>query len=296
MKRNYVFAVVLFLTACAPAAPTQAPPAPTSGGVAQPPPTVAPAATAVSAAATVVSAAATVAPTVAAAAKPAATAIAAAAPTVAAVAGTAVANASSGSTLNIYLYQKPKNWNPLAPPNGPDTQVMTLIDDALLLVNDRYQYEPRLAEQWSVSPDARTFTFNLRRGLKWSDGHAFSARDVLFTYKLLANPASGSAQSAKFDHVVGIADYRSGKNTDVTGFRAPDDNTFVVELDQPNAAFISSISWPFYAILPEHTLGSADMKTLTDHPFFKNPTVGIGPYRFVRYETDQFVALEKNRN
>jgi ABC-type transport system substrate-binding protein len=240
------------------------------------------------------------APTVAAATKPAATAVAAAVPTVAAaVAGAATAVAApagAGGTLNIYLYQKPKNWNPLAPPNGPDTQVLTLIDDALLMVNDRYEYEPRLAEKWTSSADARTFTFNLRPGLKWSDGEPFSSKDVLFTYKLLANPASGSAHSAKFDHVVGIADFRSGKTPEAAGFRAPDANTFVVELDQPNAAFISSISWPFYGILPEHTLGSADLKTLADNPFFLNPTVGMGPFNFVRYETDQFVELARNPN
>src|SRR5438045_144853 len=77
--------------------------------------------TQVPAAATVVSAAATAAPTVAAAAKPAASAVAAVAPTVVAAVPTvaaAAAAAAGGGTLNIYLYQKPKNWNPLAPPNG----------------------------------------------------------------------------------------------------------------------------------------------------------------------------------
>ena len=204
------------------------------------------------------------------------------------------ANQAGGSTLNIYLYQKPKNWNPLAPPNGPDTQVNTLIYDALLMVNDNYAYEPRLAQTWTASPDARTFTFNLRPGLKWSDGEPFSSKDVLFTYKLLANPASGSAQSSKFDHVLGIADYRSGATQDVAGFSAPDDNTFVVQLDQPNAAFISSISWPFYGILPQHILGAVDIKSLADNPFFLNPTVGMGPFTFVQYQTDQFVELQKN--
>ncbi len=280
--------LALLVAACAPGAP--------SAPATQVP---AVAATAVPAAATVASAAATAAPTIAAAAKPAATAVAAVAPTVAAAVPTVAAAAGAavgGGTLNIYLYQKPKNWNPLAPPNGPDTQVLTLISDSLLMVNDKYEYEPRLAEKWTASPDAKTFTFNLRSGLKWSDGEPFSSKDVAFTYRLLANAASGSAHAAKFDHVAGIADFRSGKATDVAGFRTPDANTFVVELDAPNAAFISSISWPFYGILPEHTLGTADVKTLTDHPFFKNPTVGIGPFKFVRYETDQFVELERNAN
>ena len=45
----------------------------------------------------------------------------------------------------------------------------------------------------------------------------------------------------------GIADYREGRTPEVAGMTAPDPNTFVIELDQPNAAFISSISWPFIA-------------------------------------------------
>jgi ABC-type transport system substrate-binding protein len=285
--------LAVLAAACGPAAPVAAPttaPKPIATAVPA-------AATAVSGA---VSAAATLAPTVEAAAKPAATAVAAAAPTVAAAAGTAVAGvapaAGAGGTLNVYLYQKPRNWNPLAPPNGPDTQIMTVIFDALLMVNDKYEYEPRLAETWTVSPDAKTFTFNLRSGLKWSNGEPFTSKDVLFTYKLLANPASGSAHSAKFDRVAGIKAFRDGETNEVAGLRAPDANTFVVELEQPNAAFISSISWPFYGILPESELGTADIKTLNDHAFFKNPTVGMGPYRFVRYETDQFVELEKNPN
>jgi peptide/nickel transport system substrate-binding protein len=299
------------LTACGTAAPTAAPPAPTqasSASGAAPTvaaaataagPTVAAAATSVAAAAPTVAAAATAAgPTVAAAA----TSVAAAAPTVAA-AGTAVAApvptvaaGAIGGTLNMYLYQKPKNWNPLAPPNGPDTQVETMIYDALLMVNDNYAYEPRLASSWDVAPDAKSVTFHLRPNLKWSDGEPFSSKDVLFTFKMLANPASGSAHTAKFDHVVGIADYRNGTTPDVAGFRTPDDTTFVVELDQPNAAFISSISWPFYGILPDHILGSADVKTLSDNPFFLNPTVGLGPFSFVQYQTDQFVELKKNPN
>ena len=82
----------------------------------------------------------------------------------------------------------------------------------------------------------------------------------------------------------------------MAGFRRPTPTRSSSSSIKPNAAFISSISWPFYGILPEHTLGTADVKTLADNPFFKNPTVGIGPFKFVRYETDQFVELEKNPN
>ncbi|MBI2755638.1 MAG: hypothetical protein HYX52_02910 [Chloroflexi bacterium] len=251
--------------------------------------------------------AATTAPAPTAAPKPAATAPAPAAPaattapaapaatTAPAAAATALPKpAAGGGTLNVYLYQKPKVFSPLPPFNGPDQQVMSLIFDNLVIVNDKYEYEGRLAEKWTISPDGKTFTFNLRKGLKWSDGTPFSSRDVLFTYKLLANEASGSGQSAKFNNVKGVADLRAGK--DAAGLRAPDENTFVIELEQPNAAYMATIGGAWFWILPESVLGKVDLKDLANHPFFNKPTSGMGPYTFVRYETDQFVELARNPN
>jgi ABC-type transport system substrate-binding protein len=104
----------------------------------------------------------------------------------------AVARPAAGGTVNVYLYQKPKNFNPLLPFHGPDQQLMQLVFDNLVIVNDRYEYEGRLAEKWQISSDAKTYTFTLRNGLKWSDGQPFSSKDVLFTYKLLA-PRPGSS-------------------------------------------------------------------------------------------------------
>src|SRR5918998_1025456 len=96
---------------------------------------------------------------------------------------------------------------------------------AASIADDQYAYEGRLAEKWDISSDGRTFTFTLRKGLKWSDGAPFTSKDVLFTYKLLANEASGSAQAAKFNNVKGVAEIRAG--SDAPGFRAPDDSTFI---------------------------------------------------------------------
>lgn len=275
-------ALALFGAACAPAAPpaAPAPAAPTAAPAKPAPPAPAPAATSAPAAA-----APTTAP--AAAAKP----TIAPAPTTAAA---AAKPATGGGTLNVYLYQKPKLFSPLVAFNGPDQQVMSLVFDNLVIVNDKYEYEGRLAEKWTVSPDGKTFTFTLRKGLKWSDGAPFSSKDVLFTYKLLANEASGSAQAAKFNNVKGIADLRAGK--EAAGLRAPDESTFIIELENPNGAYLSTVAGAWFWIIPEHLLGKVELKDLGNHPFFLKPTAGMGPFKFVKYETDQFVELERNPN
>ncbi|MEV4896719.1 ABC transporter substrate-binding protein, partial [Nonomuraea sp. NPDC055795] len=186
---------------------------------------------------------------------------------------------AQGSALSVYLYQKPKRFSPLDPLTGPDQQVMQLVYDNLLTVNDRYEYEPRLAERWDVTP--RKVVFHLRKGLKWSDGTPFSSKDVLFTYKLLADAKLGSAMAGKLAGAV---------------FEAPDADTFVINLAKPNVGFLSLLAGPFGFVLPEHVLGSVPAAQLTGHAFFNKPTAGMGPYTFVQYKTDQYVELAANPN
>ncbi|GAA3677865.1 peptide-binding protein [Nonomuraea antimicrobica] len=187
------------------------------------------------------------------------------------------AQGSRHNAINLHLYQKPKRFSPLDPPSGPDQQVMTLIFDNLLTVDDSYAYAPRLAERWDLA-DGR-ITFHLRRGLKWSDGTPFTSKDVLFTYRLLADVRSGSAMAGK---LAGAA------------FEAPDDTTFVIRPASRNVGFLSLIAGPFAFILPEHVLGGEPVDRIAGHPFFNRPTVGLGPYTFVRYQTDQYVELAAN--
>ncbi|MEU1728294.1 ABC transporter substrate-binding protein [Nonomuraea sp. NPDC005692] len=189
--------------------------------------------------------------------------------------------AGTAGALNVYLYQKPKRFSPLDPPTGPDQQVMQLVYDNLLTVDDAAEYEPRLAERWEISKDAKSFTFHLRTGLKWSDGKPFGAKDVLFTYKLLADARSGSAMAGKL----------AGAS-----FSAPDDSTFVITLARPNVGFLSLIAGPFGFILPEHVLGTVPVDAVAGDAFFNRPTAGLGPYTFVDYKTDQYVELAANPN
>ncbi|WP_119167532.1 ABC transporter substrate-binding protein [Algihabitans albus] len=57
---------------------------------------------------------------------------------------------------------------------------------------------PYLAENWSTSEDLKTWTFNLRRGVRWSNGDAFTAEDVAFNVRRWLNPEIGSANIGLF--------------------------------------------------------------------------------------------------
>ena len=101
----------------------------------------------------------------------------------------------TNASINVYLYQEPAGlFGPLAPSSGPDNQVMSFIHEGLLGVDPDYKLQPRLAESFEVSDDAKTFTFKLRKGVKWSDGTPFTTADIAFAVEMYQDPdyAAGS--------------------------------------------------------------------------------------------------------
>ena len=201
---------------------------------------------------------------------------------------------ATGGSVNIVLYQKPTVFSPLAPAIGANQQVMSLIYQSLMVADPDLELAPQLAEKVDVSPDATTFTFHLKRGLKWSDGKPFTSADVLFTHQLLANPASTSAIAGYYRDVKGAKEVAAGTADTVAGLTAPDDDTFVITTDTPNYGILAQVG--IMPVIPKHVLGAKPVDQVAKDPFFLNPTVGLGPFQFVTYETDQYVELKANPN
>lgn len=84
------------------------------------------------------------------------------------------------------------------------------------------EYEPRIAESYTVSPDGKTYTFKIRKGVKFHNGDTLKASDCAFSFnRAMTKPATKS-------RLVGV-----------TKITAPDDATLVIELNKPNAAFLN---------------------------------------------------------
>ncbi len=90
-------------------------------------------------------------------------------------------SSSSGASVNRQLYHRPKTFNYALNDSYPSIFDLTyegLVDQNGITAN----IIPALAECWKISDDKLRFTFTLREGLKWSDGHPLTADDVVFTY------------------------------------------------------------------------------------------------------------------
>lgn len=104
--------------------------------------------------------------------------------------------------------------------------------DCLLNVDKDNKIIAGAAETWNVSDDGLTWTFNLRKDLKWSDGTALTANDFVYSWKRVANPATAAPYGETVLQMVeGYEDAtKEGGDINALAVSAPDDNTFVVKL------------------------------------------------------------------
>ena len=146
-----------------------------------------------------------------------------------------------------------------------------------LLVRDRktLEMQPHIAERWEVSGDHLTYTFYLRKDVKFSDGVPLTARDVEFTYQAILTPANDTA------------DTRSYFN-DFESCTVVDDYTIQFKVKRPYFMHLILFSEGWFSVLPKHIYSEGDFNTIASRA-----PVGSGPYRFVKWDTGQQIVLVK---
>jgi len=100
-----------------------------------------------------------------------------------------------GGRLSVAQRAEAKTLNPLLAVDQPSRDVSSLLMADLVHINrETQQTEPALAESWRASSDGRRYTVELRKGLRFSDGHPLDADDVVFSFKAYLDEKVGSPQ------------------------------------------------------------------------------------------------------
>ncbi len=238
--------------------------------------------------------AATTAPTAA----PPASAAATAAPTAAPTAATTAA--ASADTLNMHwLGDITPLWHPSLGETFSQSINFYLMFNKLIdrdwdVTAGTWKPKADLADTWEVSPDGLVWTFHLHPGVKWQDGQPFTANDVAFTVNYAAKVTVFKNPTSAWSAVVGWKDVQAGKATTASGVKVIDDNTISLTIAAPNAAYYLDLTDYASFIMPEHLLKDVDPTKLDSSAFATTSPVGTGPYKFVKYEPDQYSQFESN--
>jgi peptide/nickel transport system substrate-binding protein len=134
-----------------------------------------------------------------------------------------------------------------------------------------------VAESWAISKDALTYTFKLRRGIKFHEGSELTSKDVKATYDKIVFPPEGvvSARQASYELVKKI--------------EAPDPYTVVFQLKHLSASFLANLASPWNFIYKADILAK-------DPRWYEKNIMGTGPFTFVEYVAGSHWVGKKNPN
>lgn len=175
-----------------------------------------------------------------------------------------------GGTLRVALFADLSYLNPFRDARPTDGSIRSLVYEGLTDVDHDLHIIPHLAESWEIAKDAKTYTFKLRKGVRFHDGSDLTAQDVEWTLRYILDPKNKAYAQELFEAV--------------TAIESPESHTLRISLREPYAPFLAMAQYP---IVPKGSL-TADRTTTAP--------VGTGPFALREWQASHLIRLTKNPN
>lgn len=213
-----------------------------------------------------------------------------------------VTDAPLGQYGGIFVLNEttqPTTFNPQVPNNVSTSVLLTRLLAPLVDFDPSSQnYVPALARSWEISEDNKSYTFHLRRGVRWSDGSPFTADDVIFTFDCILSEVK-DPESGELRPKYPSRYYKQYLiNGEKLRYTKVDDYTVRFELPTVYAPFIYDIRQP---ILPKHKLyasfeDGSFTKQWSTQVAIESPEeiVGTGPFTIFSYKPGERLVLTPN--
>lgn len=183
-------------------------------------------------------------------------------------------NAQVGGEISVFLGQYPRSLNYFLDASTQSAQIFGALFETLLDMDPvSAEYQPGLAERWTISEDKRTFTFHLDTRARWSDGRPVTALDVRFTYDIIMDPKNLTGP-----HKVAMERFEAPEVVDQQTIRFRAKNVHWENLGAAGG----------FHILPRHVLKGRDFNKVN----FEFPVVS-GPYRLGELNEGIYLTLER---
>lgn len=210
-----------------------------------------------------------------------------------------------GKVFRFNLSQNIETLEPVMSNTNQIIWALSMMMQGLVQYDRQNNLQPCLAKSWTVSSDGLLYTFSLRTDAKFHDNHCFTnsggkgravkASDFKYCLERVNNPKTKSRGLWVFrDKIKGaseFADFQSGKSevpaTEISGIQAVNDSTLTIELTKPFAPFLSTLTMSYGFVYPKEAIDHYGEKA-GQHP------VGTGPFKFVKWEFDRELLMEKN--
>ncbi|SLM61220.1 MULTISPECIES: dipeptide ABC transporter periplasmic-binding protein DppA [Dickeya] len=207
-----------------------------------------------------------------------------------------VAAGVQAKTLVYCSEGSPEGFNPQLFTSGTtfDASSIPIYNRLVEFKNGTTEIEPGLAEKWDISADGKTYTFHLRKDVKWQDSKDFkpsrnlNADDVLFSFQrqLDANHPFHKVSGGSYEYFEGM-----GMNELISKIEKVDDNTVRFQLTRAEAPFLADLAMDFASILSAE-YGDKVLKAGTPEKIDLDP-IGTGPFQLQQYQKDSRILYKR---
>lgn len=178
----------------------------------------------------------------------------------------------SAGNLTAAIAGEPDQLDPQKSTAYFSFEVLENVFDTLVEPDENLEMQPALAQSWQVSDDQLSWTFHLRPGVTWHDGSAFTAADVVYSFRRIIDQ-----KLANVDKFSAVRDVR-----------APDPMTVVISLSRPTPNLLTNVGgFKGMAIVQRHNVETGQIAT---HP------IGTGPFAFAGRKSGDSITLTANKN
>jgi len=174
------------------------------------------------------------------------------------------------ASLTFLIESSPANLDPRYSTDAQSAHIDALLFNSLVIRDEQMNFHGDLAESWET-PDALTYIFHLRGGVRFHDGRPLTSADVKATFDFILNPANQSPKRGGFKVLSSV--------------EAANPSTVIFHLKSPYASLLFNLIPSAVGIVPANA-----------GPDFSRHPIGSGPFQFVSLQQDDEVIVERNPN
>jgi ABC-type transport system substrate-binding protein len=191
--------------------------------------------------------------------------------------------------LYLRLNSNPTTLDPALITDVMGGGIAARLFNGLVRFDEDLNIVPDIARSWTLSADQLTYTFRLRRDVRFSNGRLVTARDVRTSFERVLTPATKAPLTWVLDKIEGANDFLNGKTAAVAGIRVVNDHTLELKLEKPFGPFLSLLAMTTAYVVPAEEVARLGQDFGT-HP------VGSGPYRIAEWKHGQYLVLSARDN